>query len=81
MSLKILKKIHNTVDHLNQLPEDKKRFYKTLKNKFITAEAIKLGAKFDLKERRLKDFLKDQYYFMKIKHGHYEKKYNTKINY
>jgi hypothetical protein len=80
-SLKILKKIHNTVDHLNQLPEDKKRFYKTLKNKFITAEAIKLGAKFDLKERRLKDFLKDQYYFMKIKHGHYEKKYNTKINY
>ena len=78
-AFKILEKIHNPVNILKQLPENKIRFYKDLKNKFTTAEAIELGAKFNLKERRLKDFLKDEYYFIKLKHGYYEKNIKTTI--
>lgn len=73
----ILKKIYAPENHLNKLPQNKKQFYGALKNKFTTAEAVELGDKFNLNERRLKDFLKDKYFFMKIKHGHYEKTIKT----
>ena len=73
-AFKILKKIHNPVGRLNQLPDNKKQFYNALANKFTTAEAIELGNKFDFQERRVKEFLNDEYLFKKIKHGSYEKK-------
>lgn len=73
-AFKVLAKIQNPTDHLNILVDNKKQFYNALQNKFTTAEAIELGKKFDFQERRLKDFLKDPYFFKKIKHGKYEKK-------
>jgi hypothetical protein len=73
-AFKVLAKIQKPESRLNLLAENKKQFYTQLENKFTTAEAIKLGTKFNLKERRLKDFLKDQYYFIKVKHGYYKKK-------
>jgi hypothetical protein len=70
----VLAKIQNPLDHLNQLPDNKKKFYAALREKFTTAEAIESGNKFDFRERRLKEFLKDTYFFRRIKQGYYEKK-------
>ncbi|MCF7559424.1 DUF3987 domain-containing protein [Sabulilitoribacter multivorans] len=73
-AFKVLAKIQNPLNHLNQLPDNKKHFYNELPDKFTTAEAIELGETFDFQERRLKTFLNDHLLFRKIKHGNYEKK-------
>lgn len=81
-AFKVLAKIQNPKDHLNQLADNKRQFYDALPNKFTTSEAIELGNKFDFPERRLKDFIKDTIFFKKIKHGQYEKKIKSQsINY
>ena len=73
-AFKVLEKIHNPVNYLNQLPNNKKQLYNALPNNFNTAQAIELGKKFDLLERSVKTFLNDHLLFRKIKHGLYEKK-------
>jgi hypothetical protein len=76
-TFKVLAKIQNPKDRLNQLVDNKKQFYYALQNKFTTAEAIELGSKFNLSERPLKEFLKEPDLFMKVKHGNYVKKIKT----
>ena len=73
-AFKVLAKIQSPKDYLNQLPDNKKRFYVALQNTLTTGEAVKLGLNFDLKERCVKGFLNDNILFNKIKHGHYERK-------
>ena len=73
-AFEVLAKIQNPKDHLNHLADNKKQFYRALRNKFTTAEAIELGEKFDLLERNVKTFLNDHFLFRKIKRGNYEKK-------
>ena len=73
-TFKIMEETYSSVNQLNKLPENKKRFYKALKRKFTTAEAIELGKTFDFQKRRLNDFLKEKYFFRRIKQGYYEKK-------
>lgn len=72
-AFKVLAVIQNPIEYLETLAENKKDFYKTIADKFTTAEAIKLGLNFDFQERRVKDFLNDTVLFKKIKHGTYEK--------
>ena len=72
-TFKVLAKIQSPKSRLNLLPDNKKQFYKMLKSSFTTAQAIELGVKFDISQRRVNGFLKDHHLFKNIKHGHYEK--------
>lgn len=72
-AFKVLAVIQNPIEYLETLPQNKKDFYKTIPEKFTTAEAVKLGLSFEFLERRVKEFLNDTVLFKKIKHGTYEK--------
>lgn len=76
-AFKVLEKIQNPMSYLNQLPEIKKQFYRTLKSHFMTSDAIELGKRLGFQERSLKGFLQDRKLFKRLKHGHYEKIINT----
>ncbi len=72
-AFKVLTVIQNPAEYLETLNQNKKDFYRTIPEKFTTAEAVTLGAKFEFLERRVKEFLNDTILFKKIKHGTYEK--------
>jgi hypothetical protein len=72
-AFKVLAVIQNPVEYLETLNQNKKDFYRTVSEKFTTAEAIALGLRFEFLERRVKEFLNDTILFKKIKHGTYEK--------
>jgi hypothetical protein len=72
-SFKVLAVIQDPAEYLGTLTDNKRRFYQELKESFATSEAIILGSKFDIQERRAKEFLKDTILFKRIKHGFYEK--------
>jgi hypothetical protein len=72
-AFKVLAVIQNPAEYLETLNQNKKDFYKTIADKFTTAEALAIGLRFDFLERRIKEFLNDTILFKKIKHGMYEK--------
>ena len=72
-AFKVLAVIQNPVEYLETLNQNKKDFYKTIADKFTTAEALATGIRFDFLERRVKEFLNDTILFKKVKHGTYEK--------
>jgi hypothetical protein len=53
--------------------QQKANIYKELKNEFKTAEGIMIAAKYNMRDRAFKHWVKDQALFIKIKHGHYSK--------
>jgi len=72
-SFKVLEVIQNPDEYLSTLTENKRKLYKDLKHSFTTAEAINTGLKFEIQDRRVKEFLKDTILFKRIKHGFYQK--------
>jgi hypothetical protein len=72
-AFKVIAKIHSPKEYFASLPKNKKQLYETLKQNFTTAEAIEIGESFDIKERRVKEFLKDSFLFLRLKHGEYNK--------
>lgn len=72
-SFKVLAIITNPINYLETLPDNKKKMYKELKIIFTTAEAIVIGNKYEILERQVKTFIKDEILFNNIKHGYYEK--------
>ena len=72
-SFKVLEVILNPNEYLSTLTENKRKFYKDLKHSFTTGEAINTGLKFEIQDRRIKEFLKDTILFKRIKHGFYSK--------
>ncbi|MDI1257116.1 MAG: DUF3987 domain-containing protein [Flavobacterium sp.] len=76
-SFKVLEIIQNPANYLSTLPENKKSLYNSLNNEFTTSEAIAMGAKYVLPERRVKDFINDNILFSHIRHGYYAKKIKT----
>lgn len=77
-AFKVLAVIQNPIEYLDTLNQNKKDFYNSIAEKFTTAEALALGLKFDIIDRRVKDFLNDIILFRRIKHGTYEKTIKTK---
>ena len=73
-ALDTLSKIQNSKSDRSELNnESKKLFYDAISNEFTTAQAVLLGEKYELKERRVKEFLNDSLLFTRVKHGHYRK--------
>ena len=72
-SFKVLAILQNPNDYLKTLADNKINFYNEIGNEFTTAVAIEIGKKFDIQERRVKDFIKDTVLFKNTKHGCYEK--------
>lgn len=72
-AFKVIAKIHNPKNYFDTLPRNKKQLYETLNKTFTTAEALKAGDQFEIKERRVKEFLKDSFLFINVKHGEYIK--------
>jgi hypothetical protein len=72
-AFKVIAKIHNPKNYFDTLPRNKKQLYEALKPSFSTAEAIAIGNQFEIKERRVKEFLKDSLLFVNSKHGEYLK--------
>jgi hypothetical protein len=79
-SLKVLALIQDPMEYLDTLSDNRKRLYAKISDKFSTADAIATGEMFDIKERRIKEFLKDTILFKRIKHGFYEKNIKPKQN-
>lgn len=72
-AFKVIAKIHSPKEYFATLPKNKKQLYETLKQNFTTAEALEIGKSFEIKERRVKEFLKDSFLFVRLKHGNYQK--------
>jgi hypothetical protein len=72
-AFKVLAVIQNPVEYLETLNQNKKDFYRAVPDQFTTAEALKIGLRFEFLPRRVKEFLNDTVLFKKIKHGKYEK--------
>jgi hypothetical protein len=72
-SFKVLAMIQDPSKYLETLSDNKQKYYRGLKDRFTTAEAVALGLNFDIQERRVKEFLKDTVVFKRIRHGSYEK--------
>lgn len=72
-SFKVLAILQNPNEYLKTLADNKINFYNMISNEFTTATAIEIGKKFDIQERRVKDFIKDNVLFKNTKHGCYEK--------
>ena len=72
-SFKVLAILQNPNEYLKTLADNKINFYTMISNEFTTAIAIEIGKKFDIQERRVKDFIKDTVLFKNTKHGCYEK--------
>jgi hypothetical protein len=72
-AFKVIAKIQNPKSYFDTLPRNKKQLYEALKQSFTTAEALKAGDEFEIKERRVKEFLKDSFLFINSKHGEYLK--------
>ena len=77
-SFKVLAILQNPVEYLKTLPDNKRNFHNMISAEFTTGNAIEIGKKFDIQERRVKDFLKDTILFKNIKHGFYEKMIKNK---
>lgn len=77
-SFKVLAILQNPNEYLKTLADNKINFYNEIGNEFTTAVAIEIGKKFDIQERRVKDFIKDTVLFKNTKHGFYEKIIKTK---
>lgn len=73
-SFKVLETIQSPNTYLESLPENKKKLLNDLNDNFTTKDAIIIGEKYDIAERRTKEFLTDSMLFTKLKHGYYEKK-------
>jgi len=73
-SFKVLALLQKPETYLKSLAENKRNTYNALNEKFTTSEAIIIGNRFELAERRTKEFLKDEILFKKLSHGTYEKK-------
>jgi len=76
-AFKILAIIQNPTEYLETLNQNKKDFYRTVPERFTTAEALEVGLRFEFLERRVKEFLNDTVLFKKVKHGTYEKTITT----
>jgi hypothetical protein len=72
-AFKVIAKIQNPKNYFDTLPRNKKQLYEALNKTFTTAEALKAGEQFEVKERRIKEFLKDSFLFINVKHGEYLK--------
>jgi hypothetical protein len=72
-SFKVISKIHNSKNYLETLPRNKRQMFESLKPIFTTSEAITIGEGFEMKGRRVKEFLKDSFLFVNTKHGEYQK--------
>jgi hypothetical protein len=72
-AFKVIAKIQNPKNYFDTLPRNKKQLYESLNKTFTTAEALKAGEQFEIKERRIKEFLKDSFLFINVKHGEYIK--------
>ncbi|EKT3972897.1 DUF3987 domain-containing protein [Flavobacterium psychrophilum] len=77
-SFKALEILQNPDTYLKSLAENKRKLYNALNLNFTTAEAVSLGVRFELAERRTKEFLSDEILFKRLKHGTYEKKIANK---
>nr|WP_315186885.1 DUF3987 domain-containing protein [uncultured Flavobacterium sp.] len=73
-TLKVLRHIQNPNSYLFSIADNKKQLYNSLPSIFTTAQAVDMGVQFDFQERRVKEFLKDEVLFKKIKHGTYERR-------
>ena len=67
--------VHNilTSNPLDRLPVDKLSLYNALPKAFTTGSAQKIAIDFQMEERKVRRFLNEPEYFLKIKHGYYEK--------
>lgn len=72
-SFKVLSIIQDPKEYLRTLPDNKKKFYGTITERFTTADAVEIGKAFGIQERRMKEFIKDPCLFKNIQHGSYEK--------
>jgi len=72
-AFKILAIIQDQKTYIDALPLNKKTLYNELPITFTTETAISIGAKCNVLERTVKDFIKDVLLFSKLKHGNYKK--------
>jgi hypothetical protein len=72
-AFKVLAKIQDLKSYVDTLPTNKKSFYNELPQTFTTDTAILLGANYGIKERTVKEFIKDNLLFEHLKHGNYKK--------
>jgi hypothetical protein len=79
-SLKVYERLHNACP-VDDLPRNKRQFYDALPQDFATADAVKIGQRFGIKERAVKEILSkgsakgQKQIFERIKQGNYAKVY------
>jgi hypothetical protein len=62
------------VNNLEELPENKKAFYKALTTEFKTVQAVQLGQEYNISESTVKRFIDNRQLFEYVRHGIYKKK-------
>ncbi len=68
-------KIHNIISNpLDRLPTDKRNFYDSLPDTFITSKFVEIAAEYKISERTAKRFLQEKEFFEKVSRGEYEKR-------
>lgn len=70
---RVYKIVKNPENKLLELPQNKQSIYHELPESFKTKDAVKIGSRNGLKERAMKNFIKNTDLFTSVSHGQYEK--------